>query len=164
WSCAALISMPRWRASRGLAISIRCRATSGSGWGGSESYEGRQLRRRRRTVERPPCPAGRPPSSRLGAIIATSPPISRQPPWLAPDDAAVAARAAELEQRPPAVGEPPPDPTLPPELSLLEEATLNTPGRTRVTGIIDRFFTEKGFGFLRYGDGQTLFFHITQCE
>ena len=23
---------------------------------------------------------------------------------------------------------------------------------------------KKGFGFLRYGDGQTLFFHITQCE
>jgi tetratricopeptide (TPR) repeat protein/cold shock CspA family protein len=88
----------------------------------------------------------------------------RQLARVAPDDAAVAARAAELERRAPTVAEPPPDAPLPPELSLLEEATLNTPGRTRVTGIVDRFFADKGFGFLRYGDGLTLFFHVTQCE
>ena len=31
-----------------------------------------------------------------------------------------------------------------------------------MSGIVDRFFAEKGFGFVRYGDGQTLFFHVTQ--
>ena len=24
--------------------------------------------------------------------------------------------------------------------------------------------SEKGFGFLRYGDGESIFFHVTQCE
>ena len=23
---------------------------------------------------------------------------------------------------------------------------------------------QKGFGFVRYGEGETLFFHVTQCE
>ena len=31
-------------------------------------------------------------------------------------------------------------------------------------GVVDRFLPEKGFGFLRYGDNQSLFFHVTQCE
>jgi cold shock CspA family protein len=31
-------------------------------------------------------------------------------------------------------------------------------------GVVDRFFEPKGFGFLRYGDGQSIFFHVTQCE
>ena len=34
----------------------------------------------------------------------------------------------------------------------------------RLTGTVDRFFANKGFGFLRYGDGQSIFFHVTQCE
>ena len=33
-----------------------------------------------------------------------------------------------------------------------------------MAGIVDRFFAEKGFGFLRYGDGESIFFHVTQCE
>ncbi len=37
------------------------------------------------------------------------------------------------------------------------------PGEERLMGVVDRFFAEKGFGFVRYGDGQTLFFHVTQC-
>jgi cold shock CspA family protein len=38
------------------------------------------------------------------------------------------------------------------------------PGPERVLGVVDRFFGEKGFGFLRYGEGQSIFFHVTQCE
>ncbi|HXH24092.1 MAG TPA: cold shock domain-containing protein, partial [Vicinamibacterales bacterium] len=41
---------------------------------------------------------------------------------------------------------------------------LATPSRERVVGIIDRFFVDKGFGFVQYGDGRSIFFHVTQCE
>jgi cold shock CspA family protein len=71
-------------------------------------------------------------------------------------------RAEVLEQRED-TDDHPPDPPLPPTLSVLSDARLDIRGRDRVTGIVDRFFAEKGFGFVRYGDGQTLFFHVTQC-
>ena len=81
------------------------------------------------------------------------------------DDPSLAARAAELDQSPArAPSEIPPDPPLPAGLAMLEDATLTTPGRDRLTGVVDRFFAEKGFGFLRYGENQTLFFHVTQCD
>ena len=57
---------------------------------------------------------------------------------------------------------PPPDPPLPASLALLSDARLDIRARDRVSGIVDRFFAEKGFGFVRYGEGQTLFFHVTQ--
>jgi cold shock CspA family protein len=79
-----------------------------------------------------------------------------------PDDADIDARAAALEA---CVDEPPKlpiDPPLPAELSLLGESALGPRGRERVTGIVDRFFGDKGYGFLRYGEGETLFFHVTQ--
>ena len=60
--------------------------------------------------------------------------------------------------------QPPPDRALPPALSVLDDATLEAPGRDRVIGVVDRFFEGKGFGFLRYDEGQSIFFHITQCE
>ena len=41
---------------------------------------------------------------------------------------------------------------------------MATPSRERVQGIIDRFFVEKGFGFVQYGEGRSIFFHVTQCE
>jgi len=31
-------------------------------------------------------------------------------------------------------------------------------------GVVDRFFAEKGFGFVQYEKGQSIFFHVTQCE
>jgi tetratricopeptide (TPR) repeat protein/cold shock CspA family protein len=80
-----------------------------------------------------------------------------------PDDPSAASRAASLEQAPEPDVPPPPDPSLPPELAILDEATASTPGRDRMVGVVERFFADKGFGFLRYGDGQTLFFHVTQC-
>ena len=55
------------------------------------------------------------------------------------------------------------DPPLGPEFTVLSDTALNTPGHERVSGVVDRFFSDKGFGFLRYGEGQTLFFHVTQC-
>src|SRR5579871_619387 len=87
----------------------------------------------------------------------------RQLAALAPDGAALLARAQALEATaaPPA---PPSDQPLPPSLALLAEAELSTPGRERIAGVVDRFLPDKGFGFLRYGDGQSLFFHVTQCE
>ena len=36
--------------------------------------------------------------------------------------------------------------------------------RTRIVESALECFSEKGFGFVRYGDGQTLFFHVTQCQ
>jgi tetratricopeptide (TPR) repeat protein len=84
---------------------------------------------------------------------------------LLPDDATVAARIAAGARGagapPPVV---PPDAPLPPELAILEDAALAAPGRERVVGIVDRFFEEKGFGFLAYDEGRSIFFHVTQCE
>jgi cold shock CspA family protein len=80
----------------------------------------------------------------------------------APDDPTPAARADELELTG-GTDPPPPDPPLPPVLAALGGTCLDIRGRDRVNGIVDRFFAEKGFGFVRYGEGQTLFFHVTQC-
>jgi cold shock CspA family protein len=46
----------------------------------------------------------------------------------------------------------------------LNDATLEAPGRERLEGVVDRFFEDKGFGFIQYGGGQSIFFHVTQCE
>jgi tetratricopeptide (TPR) repeat protein len=86
----------------------------------------------------------------------------RQLSRLAPDDDGLVARADQLEATLPG-DPPPPDPPLPAGLSILSDARLDFRARDRVNGIVDRFFAEKGFGFVRYGDGQTLFFHVTQC-
>jgi tetratricopeptide (TPR) repeat protein/cold shock CspA family protein len=85
---------------------------------------------------------------------------------LAPDDFDLSARLAALAGR---LGEPAgpaiEDPPLPPELSILEEAGCEAPPDERVTGIVDRYFAEKGFGFVHYDNGQqSIFFHVTQCE
>lgn len=89
----------------------------------------------------------------------------RQLAPLLPDGDVPIRRAAALEQRlgeePPPV---PPDAALPEGLSALEDPERLGPPRIRLSGVVDRFFVEKGFGFLRYGAGHTLFFHVTQCE
>ncbi len=82
---------------------------------------------------------------------------------LEPQDATLLERARALEAATPR-GAPPRDPPLPPALAVLARAELSTPGGERIAGVVDRFLPEKGFGFLRYGDGQSLFFHVTQCE
>jgi tetratricopeptide (TPR) repeat protein/cold shock CspA family protein len=82
---------------------------------------------------------------------------------LSPDDAALAQRLEALQQMtPPAT--PPDDAPLPPGFEILSDAGVDALGRVRVDGVVDRFFAEKGFGFVRYGDGQSLFFHVTQCQ
>jgi len=78
-----------------------------------------------------------------------------------PEDAALAARRRRLTA---ATGHPaPPDAPLPPELAILANAQLGSGGRRPQEGVVDRFFAEKGFGFVRYGEGESLFFHVTQC-
>jgi cold shock CspA family protein len=89
----------------------------------------------------------------------------RQLGQVAPNDPAATARAEEIAARPPAPRTSPPgDAPLPPELGLLDDAAIDTPGRVRVVGVVDRFFHDKGFGFLTYDGGQSIFFHVTQCE
>jgi cold shock CspA family protein len=88
----------------------------------------------------------------------------RQLARLVADDDVLIKRAAALEQQPPAMDTVAPDAPLPDALAILSDAALDTPGRARVVGVVDRFFSDKGFGFVRYGDGQTLFFHVTQCQ
>jgi tetratricopeptide (TPR) repeat protein/cold shock CspA family protein len=83
---------------------------------------------------------------------------------LVPDDEVVKTRASALAERRGPAAEPPPDAPLPPELAPLNDATLEAPGRDRLEGIVDRFFEDKGFGFIQYGGGQSIFFHVTQCE
>jgi cold shock CspA family protein len=78
------------------------------------------------------------------------------------DDQALLARADTLAAMPQADA-PTADPPLPRALATLDEGLLDFRGRDRVSGVVDRFFAEKGFGFVRYGSGQTLFFHVTQC-
>jgi tetratricopeptide (TPR) repeat protein/cold shock CspA family protein len=82
---------------------------------------------------------------------------------LAPEDHEIQRRIEALE-RSTAHAQPPPDAPLPPGFEVLADAGIDAPGRARVEGVIDRFFADKGFGFVRYGDGQTLFFHVTQCQ
>jgi tetratricopeptide (TPR) repeat protein len=82
---------------------------------------------------------------------------------ITPEDVEGPRRAAELAARPDGP-EPPPDPPLPAELAVLGDVAVEAPGRERVTGVVDRFFEEKGFGFLQYDKGQSIFFHVTQCE
>jgi tetratricopeptide (TPR) repeat protein/cold shock CspA family protein len=82
---------------------------------------------------------------------------------LAPEDAALVQRIDALG-RAPVTSLPPADAPLPPGFEILSDAGVDAPGRARVDGIVDRFFADKGFGFVRYGHGQSLFFHITQCQ
>ena len=86
----------------------------------------------------------------------------RQLARLLPDDADIARRAEQLADVP-STNAVPPDPPLPEPVAALLGSQIDLRGRDRVTGIVDRFFAEKGFGFVRYGEGQTLFFHVTQC-
>ena len=66
------------------------------------------------------------------------------------------ARLATLERRrTEAPAQPPADAPLPSGFEVLGDAGIDAPGRARVEGVVDRFFAEKGFGFVRYGDGQT---------
>ncbi|HXJ33908.1 MAG TPA: cold shock domain-containing protein [Candidatus Eisenbacteria bacterium] len=87
----------------------------------------------------------------------------RQLGRLLSDDSTLLGRAEALEGQVASVLTPPADPPLPEALAPLNDARVDMRVRDRVSGVVDRFFAEKGFGFVRYGDGQTLFFHVTQC-
>ncbi len=82
---------------------------------------------------------------------------------LNPADTATAARARALVISPPP--EPcPPDAPLSPEVAILAEVEAGGPAQARQIGVVDRFFPDKGFGFVHYDQGQSIFFHVTQCE
>src|SRR6059058_1956924 len=80
---------------------------------------------------------------------------------LAPDDSTLAARRAALTARPTTSLA---DPPLPPELAILDRVACDGTDEERLVGVVDRFFAEKGFGFLHYDQGRSIFFHVTQCE
>jgi len=84
---------------------------------------------------------------------------------LMPDDTTLAARRAALAAR--GVRDETTsttDPPLPPELAILDQVASDPTAEERRVGIVDRFFPEKGFGFLHYDEGRSIFFHVTQCE
>src|SRR2546428_683651 len=84
---------------------------------------------------------------------------------LMPDDPTLAARRAALAAR--GVRDETTsttDPPLPPELAILDQVASDPTAEERRVGIVDRFFPEKGFGFLHYDEGRSIFFHVTQCE
>lgn len=81
----------------------------------------------------------------------------------ASDADALLARAAVLERVAAPPQPPPQDGPLPGPLRILETDPLLAQDREHVEGIVDRFFREKGFGFIRYADGRSIFFHVTQC-
>src|SRR5438309_1164538 len=63
---------------------------------------------------------------------------------LAPDDPEIAERAAALAAVPGgAPGPLPPDPALPPALTMLGDAPVEAPRDERLAGVVDRFFAEK---------------------
>ena len=80
---------------------------------------------------------------------------------LVPDDSTLAARRAALTARPTTSLA---DPPLPPELAILDRVACDGTDEERLVGVVDRFFAEKGFGFLHYDQGRSIFFHVTQCE
>src|SRR5262245_25438623 len=83
---------------------------------------------------------------------------------IAPEDLSLIERIAALESDGARIPAQAADAPLPPGFEILAAAGLDAPGRARVPGVVDRFFADKGFGFVRYGDGQSLFFHVTQCQ
>jgi cold shock CspA family protein len=83
---------------------------------------------------------------------------------LTPEDGTAANRALALAQLDTAPAASSSDAPLPAALAILDDATLEVPAQDRLVGIVDRFFEDKGFGFLQYDRGQSIFFHITQCE
>jgi tetratricopeptide (TPR) repeat protein len=82
---------------------------------------------------------------------------------LAPQDEALQHRIEHLDRMADTAPAPPLDAPLPPGFEILAKADVQAAGRTRLRGIVDRFFADKGYGFVRYGEGQKMFFHITQC-
>ncbi len=102
-------------------------------------------------------------SERLGRLPEASGHL-RQLSRLVPDDEELAKRLAVLESTAPAPVPPPSDSPLPSGFEVLNNAAVDAPGRARLQGVVDRFFADKGFGFVRYGEGQSLFFHVTQCQ
>jgi tetratricopeptide (TPR) repeat protein len=82
---------------------------------------------------------------------------------LHPDERGLAARHAALADRPDAPSEAV-DPPLPLALAGLAELARESAHDIRRFGVVDRFFAEKGFGFVQYENGLSIFFHVTQCE
>ena len=83
----------------------------------------------------------------LGRLVPDDPDVARRRETLA-DSAAVASA----------------DPPLPSELAAFDELARTVPENERRVGVVDRFFPDKGFGFIQYDVGQSIFFHVTQCE
>jgi tetratricopeptide (TPR) repeat protein/cold shock CspA family protein len=102
-------------------------------------------------------------SERLGQLSDAAAHL-RQLARVVPEDSALQQRIALLEAEPSAPRMSPGDAPLPPGFEVLANASLDAPGRARLDGVVDRFFADKGFGFVRYGEGQSLFFHVTQCQ
>jgi len=103
-------------------------------------------------------------SERLGRLAEAAGHL-RQLSRLLPDDEEITKRLEVLEATPPQPVAPPPDDSpLPSGFEVLNNAAVEAPGRARLQGVVDRFFADKGFGFVRYGEGQSLFFHVTQCQ
>ena len=103
-------------------------------------------------------------SERLGRLTEAAGHL-RQLSRLLPDDEVITKRLEVLDATPPRPGAPPPDDSpLPSGFEVLNNAAVDAPGRARLQGVVDRFFADKGFGFVRYGEGQSLFFHVTQCQ
>lgn len=83
---------------------------------------------------------------------------------LTPQDESLQHRIEHLDQLDGGGDAAPMDAPLPPGFEVLAKADVQASGRIRVQGVVDRFFAEKGYGFVRYGEGQKMFFHVTQCQ
>jgi tetratricopeptide (TPR) repeat protein len=80
-----------------------------------------------------------------------------------PDDAALRARLEEAERR---LAEGPPE-----ELRPIENAVVPTELAStlsfepeRLVGRVETYFPDRGFGFIRFDQNETIFFHVSHCQ
>lgn len=80
-----------------------------------------------------------------------------------PDDAALAARLQEVERR---LAEGPPEKVLPIENGPVpaELASILASEPERLVGRVETYFPDRGFGFLRFRESETIFFHVSHCQ
>jgi tetratricopeptide (TPR) repeat protein/cold shock CspA family protein len=79
-----------------------------------------------------------------------------------PDDAALRARLDEARRR---IADGPPEKRTPLENAPLpdEVATTLSFEVERLTGRVETYFPDRGFGFIRYRESETIFFHVSHC-
>lgn len=81
-----------------------------------------------------------------------------------PDRAEIRARVEQLESAIAAGAKDEPRPLVDAELDPALASLLGDGREQRRPGQVVSYFPERGYGFIGYGEGKTVFFHVSQCE